>query len=193
MRRIGGLPVDEAKKQYEEVHAAGYLRKSHYRVRLAPAVPGNDAMAGIPLVMDLSDHNPLWIRCVQAPLPILNNETETVKVGNMTYNRITGQAMEDMTFVLLETQKAEVFRSLIGLAALTHNGDGTSNPPARYALVLETGMFNDDAASLVMGKRFLVACQRAEPIDFDSATGDPLTISATFTPIDNYLTGQFTG
>lgn len=199
-------PLDDARARFLKAHQLGYQLKCKYTINLSlydrgGALRNALANAGSMLAVDGSDGEmppEMTLRATDVRWPLASMDSDTVKAGSMTTNRITGSQSPEIEVTFLEGSEADFARTFQVISDFTlgvgkNGATGLMRSPAEYALWLTISLgqlpmsSKNRADRIVQSWSYLVALQN---INLDMAARDTNTlmeIPATFVRLDPYM------
>lgn len=194
-RLWGGLTAAEAEKHLNQLINQGYLHKCHYVVSMvlyAEDSPIRDVWPSFLHARSFDDDRLYWHLVTQTNLPIMQTDTDSVKAGSFSVNRITGQQSSEiqMTFLVDATGKLlKAFRDAKNVKFLPN---GLQRPPAQTAIRLRIALFGAKKGRFTPGElyfteEYLVEVQAVEPLSLAGNDGSPVEVQVTFMQLDPFM------
>jgi hypothetical protein len=171
-----GLTKAEIVGHYRNLHALGVQQKQYYIVKFKAYK--NNALSSIPLIEnELSG----WL-ATEVTLPILQVENDTKRVGNYSFNHVTGRQAPEITITMIETKDNLVLESIRQIQNVMCNKDGTFGLPSQYSLWIEVYLYGRDQGIAYPKSVSRYLCYPSQlNIDTGAADSGALTLPITFT------------
>lgn len=171
-----GLTKAEILGHYCNLHALGVQQKQYYIVKFKAYK--NNALSSIPLIEnELSG----WL-ATEVSLPILQVESDTKRVGNYSFNHVTGRQAPEITITMIETKDNLVLESIRQIQNVMCNKDGTFGLPSQYSLWIEAYLYGRDQGIAYPKSVSRYLCYPSQlNIDTGAADSGALTLPITFT------------
>lgn len=170
-----GMDAAEAKALYAEIYKLGTISSAHFAVKLSPLFSdGELAKSNLEI---FADSFPLPWLAQNVDMSLIDTETDSIKVGALQLNHITGNASPEIPISFLEVKSGAIARSLKSIQAITFSSDdGTQRPPADYLMKLEISAFDRMNYSLnAFSQEYIVALQSAS-VPFDANNRNSVVI-----------------
>lgn len=171
-----GLTKAEIMGYYRNLHALGVQQKQYYIIRFKPY--RDNALKGIPIIEnELSG----WL-ATEVTLPILQVETDTKKVGNYSFNHVTGRQAPELTITMIETEDNLVLESIRQIQNIMCRKDGTFGLPSQYSLWIEASLYGRDQGIAYPKSISRYLCYPSQlNLDVSASDSGALTLPISFT------------
>lgn len=136
-KRWFGFSVEECQQHYQQVYSLGQILNCSFYIQIEPFE--DNGTASLPLFQD----NLTGFLATESSLPVINIETEQMKIGTLMLNQPTGRTEPEIQMTLAETADARILTSLIDLADMIIAPDGTMAPMADYLIWMTIGVFDN--------------------------------------------------
>lgn len=174
-----GMPISEAKVEYEALYALGTLSNIHFGVELQPFDP-NGALLKKKVFDSLipffdENYKLPWL-CQSIDLSVLDAQSDSANVGSFQLNFLTGNSSGEISIPFIETRDGAILHSANAVKKIMfpkgENG-GTQALPKDYLMRMTIYIYDRHSYSTrVFEVQHLVALQTASiPLDVTNRGG----------------------
>lgn len=190
-RLYAGMGAKDAQDYLGKLIKLGQLHRCHYLVSMQPYLPQHafvDTEMQELLGASLDDDKAIWHLVTQTNLPIMQTDTESLKAGSYSVNRITGQQPSDIQMTFLDTGDGLILNAMNAAKNAKFLVNGLQRVPAQTAIRLRIKLFNRIwREAISYSSDFLVEVQAVEPLSLAGNDGSPVEVQVTFMQLDPFM------
>lgn len=178
-----GYTADEALSYFQSMYSLGTQIKAYYIVSLKPFE--NNATSTLPMI----SKGVAGTLAVDVDIPVNGATFEQKKVGGMFISVFNDMQFPQFTINFLETRQNDILNSLKMYRNMIVNKNGTTNEPAKYAMILSYAFFDiSHGRDIVWYKDSFLVAMSMETLQGPSAKDpSPLELPVVFNVLDPYM------
>ena len=190
-RLFAGMAAKDAQNYLTNLVKFGQLHRCHYLISMQPYLAKNaflDTEMQELLGSSLDDDKAIWHLVTQTNLPIMQTDTDSVKAGSFSVNRITGQQPSEIQMTFLDTGDGLILNAMNAAKNAKFLPSGLQRVPAQTAIRVRVKLFNRAwREAIAYSSDFLVEVQAVEPLSLAGNDGSPVEVQVTFMQLDPFM------
>lgn len=178
-----GYTASEALSYFKSMYDLGTQNKAYYIITFTPYE--NNATAQLPMIAN----NIAGVLATDFDIPVNGANFEQKRVGGMSISVFSDMQFSQFTINFIETRKNDMLNSIRKYRNLIVNPNGTTNEPAKYAMIMSVGLFDSSLGREVTwyNDKFLVAMAMETLQGLSAKDPTPLELPIIFNVLDPYL------